>query len=78
MMCMNKVSAICRCTAAQQAWSIPMIQREAGLIAVVAMFACAALPAAAQQKSLKEQVIGTWHIVSVEEVYPDAATPGGQ
>ena len=48
-----------------------MIRRDVGLIAVAAMFALAALPAAAQQKSLKEQVIGTWQIVSVEEVYPD-------
>jgi hypothetical protein len=48
-----------------------MIRREVGLIAAAALFALAALPATAQHKSLKEQVIGTWHIVSVEEVYPD-------
>ena len=56
-----------------------MIRREVGLIAVAAMFTLAALPVAAQQKSLKEQVIGTWNIVSVEEVYPDGRkeTPWG-
>ena len=48
-----------------------MIRREVGLITAVALFALATLPATAQQKSLKEQVIGTWNIVSVEEVYPD-------
>jgi hypothetical protein len=56
-----------------------MIRRKVGLIAVATMFAFATLPAAAQQKSLKEQVIGTWQIVSVEEVYPDGhkETPWG-
>ena len=56
-----------------------MIRREVGIIAVAAMVACATLPAAAQQKSLKEQVVGTWNIVSVEEVYPDGRkeTPWG-
>ena len=56
-----------------------MIRRDVGIIAVAAMFACATLPAAAQQKSLKEQVVGTWNIVSVEEVYPDGRkeTPWG-
>jgi len=32
-----------------------MIRREVGIIAVAAMVACATLPAAARQKSLKEQ-----------------------
>jgi hypothetical protein len=79
MMCMYKVSAICRCTATQQAWSTPMRRREVGILAVAAIFAFATLPAAAQQKSLKEQVVGTWNIVSVEEVYPDGhkETPWG-
>jgi hypothetical protein len=56
-----------------------MIRREVNLIAVATIVALAALPAVAQQKSLKEQVIGTWHIVSVEEVYPDGRkeTPWG-
>src|SRR5262249_29514820 len=79
MICMSTVSAICRYTAAQQAWRTPMGRREVGLIAVAAVFACAALPAAAQQKSLKEQVIGTWQIVSVVEFYPEGRkeTPWG-
>ena len=51
-----------------------MLRREVGLIAAAALFALAALPATAQPQSLKEQVIGTWHIVSVEEVYPDGRT----
>jgi len=73
------VAALCRCPAAPQVWRTPMIRRAVGLIAVAAMVALAALPAAAQQKSLKEQVVGTWHIVSVEEVYPDGRkeTPWG-
>src|SRR5215470_15936607 len=76
---MSTVSGLCCCTAAQQVWRTLMIRREVGIIAVAAMFAFAALPAAAQQKSLKEQVIGTWNIVSVEEVYPDGRkeTPWG-
>jgi len=48
-----------------------MIRREVGIIAAAALVALAALPATAQSQSLKEQVTGTWHIVSVEEVYPD-------
>ena len=56
-----------------------MRRHEVGLIAVAALFACAVLPATAQPQSLKEQVIGTWQIVSVEEVYPDGhkETPWG-
>jgi len=49
----------------------PMIRREVGTLVAAVMFACAVLPATAQPQSLKEQVIGTWQIVSVEEVYPD-------
>lgn len=73
------VSALCPCTAAPQVWRTPMIRRIVGLIAVATMFAFATLPATAQQKSLKEQVSGTWQIVSVEEVYPDGRkeTPWG-
>jgi len=57
----------------------PMIRREVGTLVAAVIFACAVLPATAQQKSLKEQVIGTWNIVSVEEVYPDGRkeTPWG-
>jgi hypothetical protein len=57
----------------------PMIRREVGTIVAAVMFACAVLPATAQPQSLKEQVIGTWQIVSVEEVYPDGhkETPWG-
>jgi hypothetical protein len=56
-----------------------MIRREVATVAAAAIFAFATLPATAQQKSLKEQVIGTWNIVSVEEVYPDGRkdTPWG-
>jgi len=56
-----------------------MRRREIGILAVAAICALATLPVAAQQKSLKEQVVGTWNIVSVEEVYPDGhkETPWG-
>ena len=57
----------------------PMIRREVGTLVAAVIFACAVLPATAQHKSLKEQVIGAWIIVSVEEVYPDGRkeTPWG-
>ena len=76
---MDKVAALCRGTATPQQWSTPMRRREVGILAVAALCALATLPAAAQHKSLKEQVVGTWHIVSVEEVYSDGhkETPWG-
>ncbi len=50
-----------------------MNRRHVGVLAILAMLGIAALPgsAPAQQKSLKEQLLGTWTLVSLAEVYPD-------
>ena len=48
---------------------------------VLVLCAGALLPnnAVAQQKTLKEQLVGNWNVVSIKEVYPDghADTPWG-
>ena len=52
-------------------------------IAAVVLAVCAGAlltgNAAAQQKTLKEQLVGNWKVVSIKEVYPDghADTPWG-
>src|SRR5262249_59824935 len=50
-----------------------MNRRRLSAFATMAILGVATLPASvsAQQKSLKEQLLGTWTLVSLAEVYPD-------
>src|SRR5204862_204186 len=40
-------------------------------LSLISALALATVPAAAQQKTLKEQIIGTWNIVSSDSTTPD-------
>jgi hypothetical protein len=45
--------------------------RNALTLSAILTLGLSCLPAMAQQKSLKEQLVGTWNLVSVSEVYQD-------